>query len=47
MDGVAGNPASVARGQERERYWIGKLISLMCGSKVDVSRIKIRRFYAI
>jgi len=29
------------------RYWIGKLISLTCGSKVDVPPIKLRRFYAI
>src|SRR3984893_3821134 len=27
------------------RFWIGKLISLTCGSKVDAPRIKLRRFH--
>src|SRR6266567_4476117 len=27
------------------RFWIGKLISLTCASKVDAPRIKLRRFH--
>src|SRR5260370_24733941 len=27
------------------RFWIGKLISLTCGSKGDAPRIKLRRFH--
>src|SRR3982074_1757305 len=29
------------------RFWIGKLISLTCGRKVDAPRIKLRRFHML